>query len=366
MTSEGRHPAASPWPIRYAQCWEDADILLKALDVRPEHTCLSIGSAGDNALALLSRGPKRLIAIDLNPAQIACLELRVAAYRELSHPELLELVGSFPSNRRAALYHRCRPLLSAGSRNFWDSRTAAIHGGIGEAGRFERYLALFRSRLLPLIHTRARVERLLRGGTLEERQEFYRREWDTRRWRCLFQLFFSRFVMARTGRDPSFFRYAAGSVSSHLLERTRCALTELNPPDNPYLQWILTGRHLTALPYALRPENFAAIRRNLDRLEWHCSSIEEFLSTLQEGQIDRYNLSDIFEYMPTEHYHRVLQRLVRSGRRGARLAYWNMLVERARPPHLEDRLRPLTELARLLHKEDKAFFYGDFVVEEVV
>ena len=35
--------------IRYAQCWEDADILLEALDVRPGKVCLSIASSGDNA-----------------------------------------------------------------------------------------------------------------------------------------------------------------------------------------------------------------------------------------------------------------------------------------------------------------------------
>src|SRR5262249_13958095 len=86
--------------IRYAQCWEDADILLEGLAVGPGDVCLSIASAGDNTLSLLSGGPERVIALDLSPAQLACLELRVAGYRELSHPELLELIGSKPSQRR--------------------------------------------------------------------------------------------------------------------------------------------------------------------------------------------------------------------------------------------------------------------------
>ena len=55
--------------IRYAQCWEDADVLLEALDIEPGEVCLSIGSAGDNTLALLTRQPERVIAIDLNPVQ---------------------------------------------------------------------------------------------------------------------------------------------------------------------------------------------------------------------------------------------------------------------------------------------------------
>src|SRR5438045_9643173 len=94
--------------IRYAQCWEDADILLDGLDIQPGDVCLSIASAGDNSLALLARRPARVVALDLSPAQLACVELRVAAYRELSHPELLELIGSTPSRRRLDLYRRCR------------------------------------------------------------------------------------------------------------------------------------------------------------------------------------------------------------------------------------------------------------------
>ena len=64
--------------------------------------------------------------------------------------------------------------------------------------------------------------------------------------------------MERLGRDPSFFRYVEGSVAQRILSRTRYALTQLNPHDNPYLQWILTGSHPYALPYALREENFEA------------------------------------------------------------------------------------------------------------
>lgn len=351
--------------IRYAQCWEDADILLEALDIQPGDVCLSIASAGDNALAMLSRGPERVIALDLSPAQLACVEIRVAAYRELSHAELLELIGSAPSRRRQDLYRRCRSQLSPAARAFWDAHPAEVAQGIGGAGKFERYFGLFRTCVLPLVHYRGRVERLLRGGTPRQRQEFYDRHWDSWRWRLLFRIFFSRFVMGRMGRDPSFFTYVEGSVAQRILERTRYALTALDPAQNPYLQWILTGRHPTALPLALRPEHFESIRANLDRLEWHCRPIEDFLDGAGPNAIDRYNLSDIFEYMSADNYQRLLEKLVGCGRRGGRLAYWNMLVPRSRPESLAGRLHPLTELARGLHRQDKAFFYSGFIVEEI-
>lgn len=353
-------------PVRYALCWEDADILLDALDVRPGDTCVSIASAGDNTLALLTRAPGRVIALDTNLSQLACLELRVAAYRALTHGELLELIGAVPSTRRRNLYDRCRPLLGQHARRFWDAHPEEIIAGIGTAGRFERYLALFRERVLPLVHGHGTVMRLLRGGAFAERAAFYRMQWDTWRWRLLFRLFFSRTVMSRLGRDPAFFAQAEGSVAEHLLARTRYALTELDPAANPYVQWILTGRYATALPAALRPEHFETIRANLDRLEWRLCSLEDYLAAAPAHSVDRFNLSDVFEYMAPDHAARVYAELARVGRPGGRLTYWNMLVPRARPAELMNQLRPLPELAARLYKADKAFFYRAFVVEEVV
>lgn len=349
--------------IRYAQVWEDADVLLAALDPQPGETILSIASAGDNALALLARGPAKVIALDLNPAQLACLELRVAAYRTLEHGALLELIGSRASECRAAHYTRCRPLLSEAARTFWDAHPADVAAGIGGAGKFERYFATFRRRILPLVHGRARVEALLRGGP--ERADFYARKWDTWRWRLMFRVFFSRFVMGRLGRDPAFFRYVEGSVAERILARTRHALTVLDPAENSYLQWILTGRHTTALPFALREENFPAIRAHLDRLEWRLQSVEDFLESAPALQLDGANLSDIFEYMSEANTAALLAQLAKASRPGARLAYWNMLAPRARPDSLAHLLQPLPDLAACLHAQDKAFFYSRFVVEEV-
>ena len=80
--------------VRYAQVWEDAVILVAALRPKPSDTVVSIASAGDNAFALLAEGADRVIAVDLNPTQLACVRLRVAMYQTLSHQDFLELMGS--------------------------------------------------------------------------------------------------------------------------------------------------------------------------------------------------------------------------------------------------------------------------------
>jgi len=349
--------------IRYAQCWEDADILVAALEPGPGKRCLSIASAGDNSLALLAGFPDYVLAVDLSPAQLACLELRVAAYRELQHGELLQLIGSIPSEHRAAFYRACRHRLSPAAREFWDKRSVLIGRGIGSLGKFEEYFRIFRTRVLTLIHSQRRVAQLLTSKPRVQRIAFYDEHWNNRRWEALFRIFFSRQLMGALGRSPAFFEYVQGDVATRILQRARFALTELDPAENPYIQWIITGTHNAVLPFALREENFEPIRRNLDKLEWRCGSIEDALD--QNGNFDCFNLSDIFEYMSAENYERLLQRLVASARPNARLAYWNMLVPRSRPASMAELLEPLDPLAKSLFAQDKAFFYSAFIVERV-
>jgi S-adenosylmethionine:diacylglycerol 3-amino-3-carboxypropyl transferase len=350
--------------IRYAQCWEDADVLLSALEPGPGKRCLSIASAGDNTLALLSRDPESVLALDFSSAQLACLELRVAAYRTLQHGELLELIGCVESDARPRLYEACRKHLSSGARAFWDDRRDLIASGIGSVGKFERYFRMFREHVLPVVHSRNTIRELLRPKSGDERRVFYRHKWNNLRWRLMFRMFFSRKLMGLLGRDPEFFRYVEGSVSERILKRTEYALTELDPAANPYIHWILTGRYDSALPAALREENFEPIRRNLDRLEWRRGSLEESLG--RDRKFDCFNLSDIFEYMSPSSYEQLLKLIVASARSGGRLAYWNMLAPRHRPDSLAMSLRPLAELSSQLFARDQAFFYSALVVEEVV
>jgi len=172
--------------------------------------------------------------------------------------------------------------------------------------------------------------------------------------------------MGKLGRDPAFFEYVEGSVAERISDRVRHALTVLPPEENPYLRWILTESHAEmALPHALRPENFEAIRNHLDRLEWHQQPIEALLDSKPDLTFDRFNLSDIFEYMSEDATATLLTRLVGQSNIGARLAYWNMLAPRSRPDAMGGQLVSLMELAERLHFEDKAFFYSRFVVEEV-
>ncbi len=267
-----------------------------------------------------------------------------------------------PSGGRAADYRALRADLSPQARAFWDTHPEAVAGGVIHAGKFERYLRAFRTRVLPLVHPRRRIERLRRARSPQEQAAFYRDEWDGWRWRLLFRVFFSRAVMGRMGRDPAFFSQVEGGVGARLLERTRHALTALPVRTNPYLAYIMTGNYPPeALPRYLRPEWFDAIRARVDRVRLVRAGVEE----AGAGRFDGFNLSDVFEYMAPAEHARCYAALVERATPGARLVYWNLLAPRTRPPALAHRVAPLREEARALHARDLAWFYGALHVDRV-
>ncbi|MBA4158223.1 MAG: DUF3419 family protein [Gemmatimonadetes bacterium] len=348
--------------IRYAGVWEDADVLCEALaPVAPAGRLLSIASAGDNALALLTLDPAEVVAVDLNPAQLACLELRVAAFRELDDRELLAFLGVEPEPARLATFAGLRRRLSPAARGFWNAHPALIEGGIIHAGKFERYLRSFRRWVLPLVHGGETMRALRAPRSAEAQRAFYAERWDTARWRLLFRVFFSRTVMGRMGRDPALFDHVEGGVAGRILARTRYALSELPAASNPYLAYIMTGNYPPeARPRYLRPESIPVIRARLDRLRWIHGGAEA-----ASGPFDGFNLSDIFEYMTPADHERVYGELLERARPGARLVYWNMLAPRSRPEPFRERVRPLREAAAALHARDRAWFYQALHVDEV-
>jgi S-adenosylmethionine-diacylglycerol 3-amino-3-carboxypropyl transferase len=345
--------------VRYANCWEDADVLTSALAPSAAgRNLLSIASAGDNVLALLTLAPKRIVAVDLSTPQLACLELRIAAFRELEHEELLAFLGLRCALGRVATYRCLRGQLSATARGFWDAHESDIENGIVTVGKFERYLALFRRWCLPLVHHDDAVEELLRRKSAEERDRFYVERWDSWRWQLVFQVFFSRAVMGHLGRDPTFFEQAEGSVASRLLARAHHAVTQLDTSDNPYLEFILTGTFRRALPRYLQPEHHATIRERLDSIEIVHGSLGEV-----RGRFAGFNLSDVFEYMSPQEFAGAAQHLRSLAEDGAIFAYWNMLVPRRLGAVAPMSYESNPSLSRRLHAQDRAFFYSAFHVE---
>lgn len=351
--------------IRYANCWEDTDILFTALNPRRNQTILSIASAGDNSLALLAEGAG-VVAVDLNFSQLACVALRKAAIEKLNHAECLSFLGITPSNDRIGVFNSLKESMDDPYVIFWQNNPDIIKNGIIHAGKFERYFGYFRNVVLRFIHSKKKVTELLRPKSKPDRLRFYDDQWSTRRWELLFKLFFSRFTMGLAGRDPEFFRYVDVPVSENILNRTQYALTELETHNNPYLDYILTGNFTHTLPPYLRPDNFKKIKQNIKGLSLYQGSVQDAVEHFGSLKFDGFNLSDIFEYLDAETCRMIYKTLLDSANPGARFVYWNMLVPRSCPNEFENKIQKKVNLSKSLFLKDKAFFYSNFIVEEVI
>lgn len=350
--------------IRYAQVWEDADILLEGLQINEKDNILSIASAGENAIAMLIKNPNKVYAIDLNLNQIACTELKKAAYKKLNYEECMGLIGVFENENRIELYNKIKEELSEKNQKYFDENIDLIKRGIIHTGKFENYFHIFGKKVLPLIHSKKIRKELLEKKTKEERIEFYNKKWNNLRWNLLFRIFFSRTVMGRLGRDKAFFRYVNVNVAEHILERTKYAVTELDTSENSYLQYIINGKYDKALPVAYRKENFEIIKNNIDKLVLLTESVETFIERDDIDYISKYNLSDIFEYMDDTQMCKIYEKMITKSKSGTRIAYWNMLADK-RISKYYDNLEFKEKESEELLKKDKAFFYSKFIIEEI-
>ena len=370
--------------IRYSQCWEDTEVLLESLNIQENDICFGILSAGDNVFSMLAENPKKVVALDISFPQIALAKLKKEVFNSLSYEEMLEFMGVMKSDKRIEIYDRIKENLDKEVKEYWDFNKEAIQKGIIHAGKFEKFFKIFREKILPFVHSKKRIEKLLEKKSRQERIEYYDKYWNNFRWKLMFKLFFSKYIVGKLGRDKEFFRYAEKNISEEMKERSRYALCEQNPYENPYINYILTGNYRKdCLPYFLRKENFDKIRKNLHKVEILQSSVEEYLDQI-DFKIDKFNLSDIFEYMSAENYSKLMGKIYDNAENNALLAYWNLIVERnsekldykktdseiavtGKETNVNGKkYERMKELDKKLHEKDMTFFYTDFVVEKVI
>lgn len=354
--------------IHYSQCWEDPRTLTRALPVNPEDAVLSIASGGDNTLALLLGNPRSITAIDKNPAQIFLTELKMRAIETLEYDDFVDFVGARPCKARHRLYASVRPSLTSNARAYWDTQTSAIQKGVIHCGTFERYFHCFRQVVLPLIHRRKTTRQLLVVPSLDRQRAFYDEVWNNRRWRWLFRVFFSRFMLGSMGRGPATFAYVTrGDVGAELLRRAERGLTRVSLHDNFFAEYMLTGAYAdwgTAHPY-LHASNFQFLKNHVSRVTLVVGDVWEYLKNLPAAAVTKFNLSDIFEYMSEEHFHLVAKEILRVSQEGARVAYWSLFVPRPVPPACAGQMDSQPSETGKLFASSRTFFYGGFHVWRV-
>lgn len=353
--------------IRYSTVWEDADLLTQGLRIGPDDDVLCVASGGDNVFALLLEEPRSVTAIDMSPAQIALVELKLAAIRALEWAAFVALLGYADADRET-LYRAVRAGMPESAVAFWDARVDVIADGLHRAGRLERYFEAFATEHLPRLWAPDLYARLCATPTLEAQAELFEREAFTSAFQAAFAEYYGRESMASRGRDPAQFAYVDGDDSgSFFLRRFHWVCTALPLRGNFYVERFLTGTHadLGAGPAYLRPGNFARLKALVDRVTVVQAALEAHLGEVAPGTYSHAALSDIFEYMSDDAGDALFGALARAVRAGGRIAYWNLLVPRRPGPSLGDRLRALPD-GNALWERDRSWFYRAFRAEEIV
>jgi S-adenosylmethionine-diacylglycerol 3-amino-3-carboxypropyl transferase len=346
--------------LRYGVVWEDANVLCDALrPVAKDGVLLTIASAGDNALALLLLDPREIVAIDIEEAQLAALELRIAAIAALPNSSVRHFLGADgeTDTDRLSIYTTIRMALSLPAREFWDARTDDVSRGIIHAGSFERYLRFFRRRILPLLVPREAIQAILRGIPPSAKEHVYDAIWDTIRWRIGCGMFFSSAALSRI-RFPGALRQLRHGSAAELQKRARHVLTNLTSITNPYLTYLFQGRYTDdALPLYLEDRTLDVIRPRLQRLRIINSSVTN-LTPLRT--YNGMNLSDIFEPFTSTQFEQHYMKLFALLRPGGRLVYWSHFVPRT-SPHLGTRCQ---EESERLHSQDQVGSYGSLHIDQ--
>jgi len=363
----------------YTQIWEDPEVDLEALALRPDSHVVTIASGGCNVLSYLTADPGRITALDLSVAHVALNRLKLmAASRLPSWEAFYRFFGSADAEANIAAYERLiAPYLDAPSRHYWEGRSLQ-QWGRQRISIFARnaYRHGVLGRFIGLTHAIARaygvdLRELLSAHTLEEQRQFFETAmaplFDKRavRWATA-----NRLSLYGLGIPPAQYEALAGGTDMrHVLrarlERLACGFSL----DDNYFAWQAFGRSYAGnasgpLPPYLRREHFDVVRARTHRVEVMNRSITEYLAGCPDTSRDRYVLLDAQDWMTDAQLDALWTEITRTARPGARVIFRTAAEPSLLPgrlaPQLLDRWRYEAETSHALTQRDRSAIYGGF------
>lgn len=345
--------------INYSQCWEDTNLLKRALTVLKDDVVLSITSGGDNTLALLLENPKKIFSIDINPVQNHIAELKLGSPKALSYEECLELLGVNDSEKRLDLYKQASEFLSDDARSWFEDNNNFVEKGVIHSGKFEKYLNAFRKYLLPLVHSKETVSQFVNQGSLQDQTSFYEKVWNTLRWRFFFNIATNSSLLRRLARQKGASKLNGKDES--YLQRLEKLIYRNHLKTNYYINYALTGKFGDALPDYLSRESYNKLRNyNSTQCEFRNDDLLRFLKNASDNSLTKYNLSDAFEFLSGEDALEIWREIIRTAKNGAKIAYWCNQIEHLAPHEVEQSVARDTNLERELVARDRLYFYRSF------
>jgi len=368
----------------YPQIWEDPDVDLAVLELKPGSRMIAIGSGGCNVLSYLTADPAEVIAVDLNHHHVHLIRLKLAGLRHMPNYQcFFRFFGAAVDKDNPALYRRyLRAHLAEDTRGYWDSRdwlmrrrVELFKRNIYRYGLLGRFIAIshFGARLLGV-----RLEPLLEMRDTAEQRTYF----DT----YLAPLFEHKLVRSLTSMKASLFGLGippaqydslasagGGDMSVVLKQRLEKLVCDFPIAENYFAQQAF-GRGYPSgdggpLPLYLQSHNFADLRNRADRVTVVNRSVTQRLADEPEGSMDAYVLLDAQDWMTDQQLNELWAEITRTAKPGSKVIFRTA----DEPSLLPGRVSPEI-LARWTYHEarsremtarDRSAIYGGFHLYEL-
>jgi S-adenosylmethionine-diacylglycerol 3-amino-3-carboxypropyl transferase len=365
----------------YPQIWEDPEVDLAAMQFTPDSRVLTIASGGCNVMNYLTANPAHITAVDLNPAHIALAKLKLTAARHLNYDTFFELFGEADLAGNTTTYDTTlRDKLDPVTRAYWDSYKFGL-------GRRINYFTknIYRFGLLgTFIGT---VHRLAKLYGKDPRVLLMARNRDDQvrlfnaHLAPLFDKWFIKLLCSMPvslyglGIPPAQFDAlkgdatgTGGTMATLLKSRLQRLACDYDIGEN-YFAWQAFGRgydraHRRAVPRYLKPENFADLQAQVDKVSLHHLSLTDYLATQGAGTFDRYVFLDAQDWMNDEQLNALWREVVRTARPGARVIFRTAGADSILPGRVADDILNRFDYdaaqCRAWSDADRSSIYGGF------
>lgn len=324
----------------YNQIWEDPRVDLNALEVDSNCRIVTIGSGGCNVLNYLTRNPRAIDVVDLNPCHMYLTRLKIAALKGLpSYEDFFRFFAVAKGKQNVDNYYKyVREHLDDHAREFWEGGSLIRKLFLGarinyfekyfynysRSGYFIRFVHAF-SRLV-----KADLSRVLTAKSMEEQVRLYEQcispafdNWIVRRLAKLPCTVFS------LGIPPQQFEEMKKQGEDGIVETFRERVRRLAcnfPISENWFAWQVFGLRYDvnsqqALPDYLRKENYDQIKQNVSRVTTYIGSVTEYLRQLEDDSIDCFVLLDSQDWMSAEQLNDLWTQIERVGTPRARIIF---------------------------------------------
>ncbi|MCA8883774.1 MAG: DUF3419 family protein [Rhodobacteraceae bacterium] len=361
----------------YAQIWEDPVADMKGLRLGPDDNVVCIASGGCNLMSYLTAGPASVAAVDLSPAHVALVRLKIAAAQALpDYQSFYDFFGHADKATNLDLYKRyLAPVLDDQSRLWWESRQGLLGRRINMFSRgLYRHGAL--GRFIAAMHAVSRIGGVdyrpyLASTSLDDQRAFFDAKiaplFDNRAVQTLARRRASLFGL---GIPPAQFEKLAqdggGDIVPVLRERTRKLMCDFPISEN-YFAWAAFNRGYKEdgtgpVPPYLEERNFEALRKAAPHASVVNRSLTDMLAELPDASKQAYVLLDAQDWMTDGQLNALWTQITRTATPGARVLFRtggipDILPGRVVPATL-NRWRYDPALSRQMWEEDRSAIYG--------